>query len=210
MKKTQQLAEEVHPPLHSSHFTLSPLLRASAMSAPPNPSRQGMRGVALHLSSHPQSSCIRAAPHAAHNPGQGTERLIFILPCFQVAGLAKELKRERLALSKMQQVPATQVTGDTMSRPKEGGMTSALSPPPAQLQAGSSLAGTTEGLKDVGMLAVPQPPPTPAAPAVAGQKVPAGGGAGEDGQAGTQLAQVGEDRPPQTEVQAAGEMTDAE
>ena len=134
--------------------------------------------------------------------------------CLQVAGLAKELKRERLALSRAQQVPLTQSTAGMMAQPKkDSGMASMLKPPPAQQEGKGAqrLAGVMAALNYTGVESLLKPPPAPAAPAVAAQEVPAGEGAGEESQAGAQLAQLGEDKPPQTEGQAAGDtMTDAE
>ncbi len=134
--------------------------------------------------------------------------------CLQVAGLAKELKRERLALSRAQQVPLTQSTAGMMAQPKkDAGMASMLKPPPAQQQGqgAQSLAGVMAALNYTGVESMLKPPPAPAVPAAAAQEVPAGEGAGEGSQAGAQLAQLGEDKPPQTEGQAAGDsMTDAE
>ena len=127
--------------------------------------------------------------------------------CFQVAELAKELKRERLALSKAQQVRATRSTAGVMAQPKDAETASLLKPPPAppQSQTTQGLAGVMANLNFTGLGSAP------AAPAVAAREVPAGGGAGGESQAGSQLAQVGEDKPPQTEGRTAGDaMTDAE
>lgn len=111
-------------------------------------------------------------------------------------------------------MPVTQSTAGMMSQPKkDAGIASILKPPPAQqaAQGAQSLAGVMAALNYTGAGSVLKPPAAPAAPAVAAQKVAAGGGAGEESRAGGQLAQLGADKPPETEGQAAGDaMTDAE
>ena len=111
-------------------------------------------------------------------------------------------------------MPLSQSTAGMMAQPKkDAGMASMLRPPPAQREGlgAQSLAGVMAALNYTGVGAMLKPPPAPAAPAVAAQEVAAGEGAGEESRAGGQLAQLGEDKPPQTEGQAAGNtMTDAE
>jgi hypothetical protein len=98
----------------------------------------------------------------------------------QVAGLAKELKRERLALSKAQQVPLTKASGGNL---------------PLLRNASVGLLLTTPALET---------PPAPMAPAVV-QKVPAVVQRAESQPSAHQLAQQGEgvqavaDTPSDTE-----------
>ena len=84
----------------------------------------------------------------------------------QVAGLAKELKRERQALSKAQQVPTMQSSADALPAYTD--------PLPAVKGAGvsSGVTDTVSAVKDASITSVLQPPPVPAAP-VAVQKAPA-------------------------------------
>ena len=118
----------------------------------------------------------------------------------QVAGLAKELKRERQALSKAQQVPTTQSTADALP--------AVTDPLPAAKSAGVSSADTdaVAAVKDVSRIPVLQPPPVPAAPAVV-QKAPAiVEKAPELGSAaGAQLAQLADTKWQAGDGQAAAE-----
>ena len=110
------------------------------------------------------------------------QRRATISDTVQVAGLAKELKRERLALSRAQQVPLTKASGGNL-------------PPLRNASAGLLL--TTPVLET---------PPAPMAPAVV-QKVPALVQRAES-QPGAQLAQQAEQAEG---VQAVADTsTDAE
>ena len=84
----------------------------------------------------------------------------------QVAGLAKELKRERLALSRAQQVPLTKASGGNLSLLRNASVGSLLTTP------------------------ILETPPAPMAPAVV-QKAPAVVQKAES-QPGAQLAQQAE------------------
>ena len=120
----------------------------------------------------------------------------------QVAGLAKELKRERQALSKAQQVPTTQSTADTLP--------AITDPLPAAKSAGVSSVGTdaASAVKDVSRIPVLQPPPVPAAPAIV-QKAPAivEKAPELDSAAGAQLAQLSDTKRQAREGQAAADNT---
>ena len=120
----------------------------------------------------------------------------------QVAGLAKELKRERQALSKAQQVPTTQSTADALPA-----ITDRL---PAAKSAGVSSIGTdaAAALGGASATAVLQPPPVPAAPAVV-QKAPAivEKAPELDSVAGAQLAQLSDTKRQAGEGQAAADNT---
>ncbi|CAK0772077.1 hypothetical protein CVIRNUC_003926 [Coccomyxa viridis] len=120
----------------------------------------------------------------------------------EVAGLAKELKRERQALSKAQQVPTTQSTADTLP--------AITDPLPAAKSAGVSSVGTdaASAVKDVSRIPVLQPPPVPAAPAIV-QKAPAivEKAPELDSAAGAQLAQLSDTKRQAREGQAAADNT---
>ena len=120
----------------------------------------------------------------------------------QVAGLAKELKRERQALSKAQQVPTTQSTADAQSA-----NTDAL-PTVRGASVGSVATDAVAAVEDASTVAVLQPPPVPAAPAIV-QKAPAivEKAPELDSAAGAQLAQLVDTKRQAGEGQAAADNT---
>jgi hypothetical protein len=119
--------------------------------------------------------CFAALVHPSFQQGTITDTV-------QVAGLAKELKRERLALSRAQQVPLTRASGGNLPLLRNASLDSLLTKP------------------------VLETPPAPVAPAIV-QKAPTLEQKAEN-QPGTRLAQQAEQGEGVQDM--ANTLTDAE